>query len=281
MKKTKIIVCCHKSDVYIDAEPYYPIHVGKALSDSDLNIIGDNTGDNISMKNKSYCELTGMYWAWKNMKNIDIVGLCHYRRYFDFHNQCHRFLPYENFPKDAINKLDFSIPSTILNKVSNGNVVVSSPIYYPYSLATDYCVAHISDDFRTLEKIVNNGEDEKYRKSFATYMHKNNALSHYNMFLMNWETFNDYCTWLFNLLEKVELAVNITNYSMVQKRVFGFMAERLLNIYIMANDIKTITKPVIRICDPAGNISPYVMLRNRFRFSLANMLTTSNSLMSR
>ena len=79
----KILVCCHKDDIYVNQEPYLPLQVGKALSDLDLGLLGDNTGDNISVKNKSYCELTGLYWAWKNLKGIDVIGLCHYRRYFD------------------------------------------------------------------------------------------------------------------------------------------------------------------------------------------------------
>ena len=79
---TKILVCCHTNDIYKSDEQYFPIHVGKEISDKTIDIQGDNTGDNISDKNKSFCELTGMYWAWKNLKNVDYVGLCHYRRYF-------------------------------------------------------------------------------------------------------------------------------------------------------------------------------------------------------
>ena len=88
--KLTMLVCCHKEDIMATAEPYMPLQVGKDISKIDLNIQGDNTGDNISCKNQSYCELTGMYWAWKNLKNVDYVGLCHYRRYFDFHGQCKR-----------------------------------------------------------------------------------------------------------------------------------------------------------------------------------------------
>ena len=44
----------------------------------------DNEGDNISEKNKQYCELTAQYWAWKNDKNVDYYGFFHYRRYFNF-----------------------------------------------------------------------------------------------------------------------------------------------------------------------------------------------------
>ena len=63
---------------------YMPLQVGKALSDVDLGVQGDDEGDNISTKNPNYCELTGLYWAWKNLKDADYIGLAHYRRYFDF-----------------------------------------------------------------------------------------------------------------------------------------------------------------------------------------------------
>ena len=61
---------------------FLPIQVGRAISSVDLGIQGDDTGDNISWKNRNYCELTALYWAWKNLKEVDIIGLCHYRRYF-------------------------------------------------------------------------------------------------------------------------------------------------------------------------------------------------------
>ena len=78
----KILVCCHKQDVMASQEPYMPIHVGKALHpELDLGIQGDNTGDNISEKNPLYCELTALYWVWKNV-DADYKGLFHYRRAF-------------------------------------------------------------------------------------------------------------------------------------------------------------------------------------------------------
>lgn len=77
---TQIYVMTHKKIADIPNEIYTPLHVGKEGKES-LGYIGDDTGDQISDKNDSYCELTGMYWLWKNL-DCDIIGICHYRRYF-------------------------------------------------------------------------------------------------------------------------------------------------------------------------------------------------------
>ena len=100
------MVCCHKKDIMAVQEPYLPIQLGKTLTDVDLGITTDNTGDNISYKNLSFCELTGVYWAWKNLKNTDVIGLCHYRRYFDFHGRCQSFKPYTTYPSSSFPNID-------------------------------------------------------------------------------------------------------------------------------------------------------------------------------
>ena len=71
--KVKILVCCHKPDKWLSDDVYIPIHCGKAVSKVNLGIQGDDTGDNISTKNPNYCELTAMYWAWKNLKDCAIT----------------------------------------------------------------------------------------------------------------------------------------------------------------------------------------------------------------
>nr|WP_298564644.1 DUF4422 domain-containing protein [uncultured Phascolarctobacterium sp.] len=76
----KILVATHKIYWMPADKVYIPIHVGKN-GKKDIGYNGDDTGDNISDRNSAYCELTGFYWAWKNL-NADYVGLVHYRRYF-------------------------------------------------------------------------------------------------------------------------------------------------------------------------------------------------------
>ena len=56
----------------------------------------------------------------------------------------------------------------------------------------------------------------------------------YNMMVMRWADFDAYCKWLFGLLFEVEQKVDISHYSTYQQRIFGFMAERLLNVWLFA-----------------------------------------------
>jgi len=81
MKDIKVIVATHKQYQMPSDKMYLPLHVGADSNKNETTFAKDNTGDNISIKNPNYCELTGLYWAWKNLKN-DYVGLVHYRRYF-------------------------------------------------------------------------------------------------------------------------------------------------------------------------------------------------------
>ncbi len=80
MPSVKIIIATHKKYRMPDDEMYVPVQVGAEGKD-DLGYTRDNTGDNISSLNPQFCELTGLYWAWKNL-DADYVGLAHYRRHF-------------------------------------------------------------------------------------------------------------------------------------------------------------------------------------------------------
>lgn len=244
---TSIIVCCHKEDIVVSDYPYLPVQVGKALSSQDLEIQGDDTGDNISSKNKNFCELTGLYWAWKNIDDADIIGLCHYRRYFDFHKQAKAIIPYTLFSAEKFNNLDFSVPEKILKKVKSGKVVVPRAINNVRSPFEEYCIAHYSDDARILGKVVKEMSPDNYKKAYDKVMRLTHKPHCFNMFIMNREDFDKYCSWLFPILFEVEKRVDISNYSVAQKRIFGYMSERLFNVFLEAERKKTIKKPLIFI----------------------------------
>lgn len=245
----KILVATHKpSSIYQD-EIYTPIQVGKVKSPYNIeNILGDNTGDNISEKNPMYCELTALYWAWKNLKDVDYIGLCHYRRYFDFHKQIPSYLPHTYLKTKYLKSINYSIPSKTIKELNNGKIIISKHQTGRESLYTQYCLKHISDDLRILQETIESYGDSKYTQAFKKVM-RGNKFSPYNMFIMSWKEFDKYCTWLFSILKEVEQKIDTSHYNNIQKRIYGYMSERLLNIYIEANHLPTKEYPIIVFVD--------------------------------
>lgn len=248
----KILVATHKPCNLYHDEIYTPIQVGKNLSPYNLvNVLGDNTGDNISEKNPMYCELTALYWAWKNLKDVDYIGLCHYRRYFDFHQQTNSYLPITVRPTTAMTTFNFSIPTEIIDELKKGAIILPKKLVLKETVYKHYCKQHVSKDIHTLQTVVEELSDSKTTNAFNRLM-KQNKFSPYNMFIMSWKDFTDYCTWMFNILEAVEKQTDLSTYDPIQKRIYGYMSERLLNVYIDAQQKKIINIPVVQFIDDSN-----------------------------
>lgn len=116
----------------------------KVISDVDLGIQVDNTGDNISIKNPSCCELTAMYLVWKNLKDVDYIGLCHCRRYFNFDHDGFRNIIVEN-------NIEYVGVKKLLSKY---DVIFTKTSRLPYDLFIYYSIYHHSDDIRTVKSII-------------------------------------------------------------------------------------------------------------------------------
>lgn len=267
MSTTKILVCCHKPDNFKNDEVYMPIHVGKANSKYDLGIQGDDTGDNISKENPHFCELTGLYWAWKNMQPVDYIGLCHYRRYFNFHTHGTMFSDSTIIHSEKFDDLDLSLPN-IDGLFSQYDAVIAKPRVYPYSLSVDYCVGQVSEDLLTLYEVVE-AKYPDYSVDMKNVFLKNNKLSHYNMFILRWEDFNNYCEWLFDVLFEVRKKINIENYSVYQGRIWGFMSERLLQVWLLHNNKRVKHYPIYWIVDNKQQKSIFNRMQRYLRAKLA------------
>ena len=245
-----IIVCCHKQDYYHQGPGFIPMQVGKAIAKVDLGIQGDDTGDSISAKNTNFCELTGHYWLWKNGINNKYVGLNHYRRYFDFS----RKLPYgTTFFETTPKEIDGNFPELPDLDVifSKYDIVVAKPRIHPFCGAMHYKQYCISNDLDILENVIK----EKYPDYWPDYyeiMYRNNKFSHCNMFIMKNDLFQDYSKWLFDILFEVERRVYISQYTN-QARIFGYMSEYLLNVYIYHNGLKAKKVPMVVVKDTLDN----------------------------
>lgn len=229
----KILVATHKQYWMPEDKIYLPIHVGRAIK-ADFGYLGDDTGENISDKNANYCELTGLYWAWKNLK-CDYIGLCHYRRYFahavsssDVEKKKLAILQQADYEKL------FQQYDVILPKQRN---------YFIETVRSQYEHAHNKNDLEVAEKIIKELYPE-YSKAFIKVMGRT-KLHIFNMFVMKKEKFDEYCQWLFTILFELEKRIDIRRYDEYEARVFGFLSERLFNVWLEKQQLKVIEINVI------------------------------------
>lgn len=226
----KLIVAAHKAYRMPGDPMYLPVHVGKAGKDLELGYQPDNAGIHISEKNPTFCELTGLYWAWKNL-DADYVGLCHYRRHFR--------------GKTGADKWDCILTQPQAKALlQNTDVLLPRRRnYYIETAYSQYIHAHPAEGLDLALNLAA-AQGENYAAAVETV--KRRTWVHiYNMFIMKREIFDRYCQWLFDILFQVEAAVDISAYNAYDSRVFGFLGERLLDVYLEANHIPYREVPVM------------------------------------
>lgn len=234
----KILVATHKRYKMPKNSMYIPLHVGKE-GKKDLGYVGDNTGDNISLKNSNYCELTGLYWAYKNL-NCEYIGLCHYRRYFTIKSLFTRLIKSGDKFDLLLNGSDVE---TLLSKYDL--ILPRKRNYYIETVESHYKNAHYVTDLRRVEEIIGEKYPE-YLTSFNKVM-SGTTLHLYNMFIMEKSNFNDYCKWLFDILFTLEDEMDLSQYDSYQSRVYGFLSERLFNVWIENQKLKYIEIPILNM----------------------------------
>lgn len=229
MKNIKIVTAVHKKYWLPDDSIYLPLQVGFG---EDLGINRDNTGNNISNKNANYCELTALYWVNENMDNFDFIGLDHYRRHF-------------SNGKKLCCKKEKVLRRNDIEPLLKDDVVVlpKKREYFIETNYTQYIHAHNEIDLIKTRQIIS----EKYPNYLDTYdkiMSLTNG-HRFNMMIMPRQIFKEYTKWLFDILFELERRLDIHEYTDNDKRVFGFVAERLMDVYIENNNIKFIELPYV------------------------------------
>ncbi len=231
-----IIVATHKKYWMPEDGIYIPLQVGCDISKTpegrplNLGYRKDNTGDEISRKNRNYCELTGLYWAWKNLKS-DYAGLVHYRRHFSVKRKGtkqERVLNAREL-KSLFKKADILLPK--------------KRRYFIETNYSQYAHAHHAVDLDTTKEIISEKYPD-YIPAFEKVM-KRTSGHRFNMFIMKRQYFDEYCEWLFDILFELEKRLDISQYSENDSRVFGFVSERLLDVWIETRGYDYLELPYI------------------------------------
>lgn len=201
------------ADSYVLEEYEREIQVGAALTEDRLakDITVDNVGDNISVLNKQFCELTALYWIWKNTTE-DVVGLVHYRRHFT--------MPGDWGQRMVENKVDAILPV---------------PLYVVPNLEENYRSRHDGFVLDYLFEYIlrNHAEDYADMKAFW----KDGLYSPCNMIVARKEVLDDLCEWLFPILFAVAEYCG-QKKDVYQNRYPGFLSERLISYFFEKNKEK-------------------------------------------
>jgi lipopolysaccharide biosynthesis glycosyltransferase len=237
-QKIFISICYHKPMPIIRTKYMVPVHVGRALAHECLSdVIGDDTGDNISKKNTTWSELTGLYWMWKNV-DAEYYGLMHYRRLLNFagpsNGRVRRFTGVG--PKQYAR---FGWTDTQIDDLCTSNDIITGPLWSvhpagaPHINMSSYAMyarEHYAADMDVIERIISKDTPNIFPFFIQMLTERQAFFSHIAIFRR--EIFHDYCKWLFSILEAAEKQIDISHYDRYQRRVWGFIAERLVNAYV-------------------------------------------------
>lgn len=225
--KNKIYVVTHKpfklSDVLL-RKGYELITVGNKVN-TNQGVL-DSTGDNISAKNKNFCELTAVYWIWKNT-NSKIKGFCHYRRYFT-----HNTLKYNEDKIISMNEIE-----KILSSNPN-TIILPERKYYKMSAEELYLQCGYKKDLATTRQVIKE-KYPKYLREFDKMLSSNTGYIT-NMMIAPANIFDSYCNWLFDVLFEVEKRTDISNYTAPEARIYGYISERLVDLWVTHNKLKVV-----------------------------------------
>lgn len=251
MTDIKLFVCCHQP-VDVPKHPLlFPIQVGAALSTVRFpDFLQDDIGYNISKKNRSYCELTAQYWAWKNI-DADYYGFFHYRRYL--YPDLNAKRPYRIEHKPSISLLDKLGYSEFEKLILQYDMILPKGEDMYLAVDEHYSTApfHHQEDLELTKQIIRRIYPElvpamdEYLSGTICYFG--------NIFIMRKQIFQDYCSWLFTILEEFDALSNTVRYTRQEQRVDGYLGERLLGIYYTGhkNEWRSLELPRVHI-EPAG-----------------------------
>lgn len=247
----KILVGYHKPAVLLKSDILVPIHVGRALAmqsskDGEMssedyqwmldNMIGDDTGDNISDLNRELCESTAIYWAWKNYEKIgnpEFIGFMHYRRILDFADKSvdlpiHNFLaiPFVNYSGETsafLKSVDIYKAIRASKYIIGQHHKINPVLHFE---AVDYL--NVNDYYTAISILKDSCPQysryaDTYNKEYKTYF--------CNLFILPKRDFFEYAEYLFKILFELNKKIDYTNYSMQQQRMPAYISEWLTGIF--------------------------------------------------
>ncbi len=239
-------MCCHAPYEVPNFNFLTPIQVGTALSGEEFDgFVHDNTGEHISDKNKSYCELTAHYWVWKNNVS-DFVGFFHYRRYL--YPDLRTKSVYQIVKQPDMRTLQGLQFPTLSDVISDYDIVLPKGENMWVSVEEHYKNApfHHAKDLDLMKEVLCALKPE-YQNAMERYLSQ--TFSYFgNMFGMKRALFEQYCEFVFPILEQCEKNIDFEGRTTQETRVLGYLGERLLGVFYFHHreNVKSLELPRVQ-----------------------------------
>jgi len=219
-------IVTHKEAEIQEDDFYRGLCVGKYRADG---MLSERDGENIAMYNDRINELTGLYWIWKNTTE-DLVGMCHYRRFF----------------QDGEQRAG---EEKILEALSNADIILSDYVYLPWTVRQNIVQIEGHDldaaAYRSFEQGIREHQPN-YVDAFDKVL--NGRFFHVcNMFVTRREILNEFCEWLFSFILEATDRVNVGNGDYFQRRLCGYYGETMWSVWMQKQNYKVKTMPILRI----------------------------------
>ena len=227
-----------QKDLY-SAKYFLPIAAGGGRYD----IQCDDEGDNISSRNNTFGELTSVYWAWKNLKDVDIIGMSHYRRYLMPEKGIFRYIPYTktfyNITWRNFCSSNYS-PESFCKYLSSKRydfIFAKRWHFEGLSIERQFLQHHPFPEDLTMTRSILMKHHPEAVDCWDDFMKGSDAYC-CCLFICNWSHFDHLCNWMFPMLFEIEGIIDIKKYDKYQQRIIAFLYERLLNVYLVTHEMK-------------------------------------------
>ena len=223
---------CERSEAIHDSSP-------KAQSP----VLRDDDGENISHLNANFCELTAMYWAWKNVDS-SYYGLFHYRRILDLSEQALKAKPQPipiTLKATQYNANDLGLSTPRIQELLAHYDIILPQAYVDHKDDLDfsdmnvydiYAKYHYASDLDAAIDIILERYPQMRAALESALFTKPPKWHIANVFIMRKDLYDEYCQWLFDILFSLQNKLDISSYNPYQARIYGFISERLLNVWL-------------------------------------------------
>lgn len=207
------------------------IYAGRAAQAAPQGAMTDLLADGHALPNERWSELSAIYKIWQEGPRSDVVGFCHYRRYFNFRNP-NFAASYNVVERSRLANMGSDLfDLDLISSTGNGAAIVGREVFLNATVFDHYSKWCHASDFIEIFKLVTLHHNDISQCMNAHFIDRTSMYAA-NMFILRWPDFDELCRFWFGVLQKFVDLVSWPREDKFQNRDVGFLAERMFDAWI-------------------------------------------------